>query len=86
MNLHKGSNFDVFLEDEGILEKVSTKAHKRLLALQLADIMQEQKITKKTLATKLKTSRSQLDRILDPTNTSITIEALERVALAVGKT
>ncbi|QEP45017.1 Fis family transcriptional regulator [Ectothiorhodospiraceae bacterium BW-2] len=85
MNKHTGSSFDDFLEEEGILEEVSAKAHKRLLALQLADIMEENSITKTSLAEKLKTSRSQLDRILDPENTSVTIEILERVAHAVGK-
>ena len=85
MNKHTGSNFDDFLEEENILEEVSAKAHKRLLALQLSDIMQEKNITKTSLASKLKTSRSQLDRILDPENSSITIEVLERVAHAVGK-
>ncbi len=85
MNKHTGSNFDDFLEEENILEEVSAKAHKRLLALQLSDIMQEKKITKTNLASKLKTSRSQLDRILGPDNSSITIEVLERVAHAVGK-
>ena len=64
---------------------MSAKAHKRLLALQLADIMNEKRISKTSLAKKLSTSRSQLDRILDPENTSITIEVLERVAHAVGK-
>ena len=85
MNQFTGSNFNDFLEEEGILEEVSAKAHKRLLALQLADIMDENSITKTSLANKLKTSRSQLDRILDPENTTITIEVLERVAHAVGK-
>jgi DNA-binding Xre family transcriptional regulator len=85
MNKFKGSNFDDFLKEEGILEEVSAKAHKRLLALQLSDIMQEKQITKTSLAAKLKTSRSQLDRILDPENSSVTIEVLERVAHAVGK-
>ncbi len=85
MNKHTGSNFDDFLEEEEILEEVSAKAHKRLLALQLSDIMQENHITKTSLASKLKTSRSQLDRILDPENSSVTIEVLERVAHAVGK-
>ena len=41
MNMHRGSNFDDFLEEESILEEVSAKAHKRLLSLQLADIMKE---------------------------------------------
>jgi len=85
MNKHTGSNFDDFLGEEEILEEVSAKAHKRLLALQLSDIMQEKHITKTSLASKLKTSRSQLDRILDPENSSVTIEVLERVAHAVGK-
>ena len=85
MNQFTGSNFNDFLEEEGILEEVSAKAHKRLLSLQLADIMQENSMTKTSLAGKLKTSRSQLDRILDPNNASITIEMLERVAHAVGK-
>lgn len=85
MNQFTGSNFNDFLEEEGILEEVSAKAHKRLLALQLSDIMKENSITKTSLANKLKTSRSQLDRILDPENTTITIEVLERVAHAVGK-
>ncbi len=85
MNKHTGSNFDEFLEEEGILEEVSAKAHKRVLALQLTDIMKENNITKTNLSKKLKTSRSQIERILDPENTSITIEVLERVAHAVGK-
>jgi len=86
MNQHTGSNFDDFLEEEKILEEVSAKAHKRLLALQLADIMKAKNITKTSLANKLHTSRSQLDRILDPDNTAITIDVLEKVAHAVGKT
>ncbi len=85
MNIHRGSSFDVFLEEEGILEEVSAKAHKRLIALQLADIMKKSKITKMGLAKKMQTSRSQLDRLLDPENTTISLESLERVAHAVGK-
>jgi len=85
MNPYTGSNFDDFLEQEGILEEVSAKAHKRLLVLQLADIMQESSITKTSLAQKLNTNLSQLDRILDPENTLITLEVLEQVASAVGK-
>jgi DNA-binding phage protein len=85
MNKHSGSSFDEFLQEEGILEEVSAKAHKRLLALQLADIMQESNMSKTKLAEKLHTSRSQLDRLLDLENTSITLESLEQVAHAVGK-
>ena len=85
MNNHSGSSFDDFLEKEGILEEVSAKARKRLLSLQLNDIMKESRISKTNLATKLQTSRSQLDRLLDPENTAITLESMERIAHAVGK-
>ncbi|QTA93239.1 helix-turn-helix domain-containing protein [Desulfonema magnum] len=85
MNKHKGGSFDAFLEEEGILEEVSAKAHKRLISLQLSDIMKQSGITKVNLAKRLQTSRSQLDRILDPENTTISLESLERVAHAVGK-
>lgn len=85
MNTYSGSNFDDFLIEEGILEAVSAKALKRLVALQLADIMQESRITKTFLAQKLQTSPSQVDLLLDPENTAITLESLEHLARAVGK-
>ena len=85
MKKYTGSSFDDFLAEEGILEEVSAKAHKRLLVLQLADIMEEAKISKTRLAERLQTSRSQVDRLLDPNNTSITLELLDRLARAVGK-
>ena len=85
MNKHSGSSFDDFLAEEGILEEVSAKALKRLLILQIADIMKETNLTKTLLAQKMQTSRSQLDRLLDPNNTSITLESLELLARAVGK-
>lgn len=85
MNQHTGSNFDDFLEEEGILNEVSAKAHKRLLTLQLTNIMQVSSISKTSLAERLNTNCSQLDRILDPDNTAITLELLEQVAHAVGK-
>ena len=85
MNQHTGSNFDDFLEEEGIFEEVTVRAHKRLLALQLQDAMTERKLTKKELAKRLQTSRSQVDRLLDPDNTAVTLVSLERLAHAVGK-
>ncbi|MDX1524547.1 MAG: XRE family transcriptional regulator [Anaerolineae bacterium] len=85
MNRYSGSNFDDFLAEEGILEEVSAKALKRLLTLQIADVMEETNLTKTSLARKMHTSRSQLDRLLDPDNTSITLESLQRLASAVGK-
>ncbi len=85
MNKYTGSDFDDFLKEEGILEEVTARAHKRLLALQLGEAMEQSKITKTQLAEKLQTSRSQLDRLLDPDNTAITLESLERLARAVGR-
>lgn len=85
MNRHTGSTLDEYLTEEGILDEVSAKAHKRLLMLQLADIMEESKMSKDGLAQRLQTSRSQVDSLLDPENTSITLELLERLARAVGR-
>jgi antitoxin HicB len=85
MNKYSGSNFDDFLEEEGILEEVSAKAHKRLLSLQLMDIMNESNINKTELAKRLQTSNLQLENILDPNNINITLASLEKIACAVGK-
>ena len=85
MNQYTDSNFDDFLKEEGIFEEVTAKAHKRLLALELEDAMAEMKLTKTELAKRLQTSRSQVDRLLDPDNTAVTLESLERLAQAVGK-
>jgi antitoxin HicB len=85
MNKYSGSNFDDFLAEEGILEEVTGKAQKRLLAYQVADIMAESNLTKTELAVRMNTSRSQLDRLLDPENTAVTLDSLNRLAQAVGK-
>ena len=84
-NRYSGSDFDDFLAEEGILEEVSAKAYKRLLTLQLVDILAESNLTKTEVAGKMNTSRSQLDRLLDPENTSITLDSLARLAGAVGR-
>jgi DNA-binding Xre family transcriptional regulator len=85
MNKHTGSDFDDFLAEEGILQEVSTRAQKRLLALQITDIMAEANLTKSEVASRMDTSRSQLDRLLDPDNTSISLDSLDRLARAVVK-
>ena len=84
-NPYTGGDFDDFLAEEGILEEVSTRAQKRLLALQIADILEETSLTKTELAERMHTSRSQLDRLLDPDNTTITLDSLDRLARAVGR-
>ena len=85
MNKYRGSNFDDFLEEEGILEEVSARAQKRLLALQIQDIMKAEKLSKTRLAKKMNTDIVQLNQLLDTDNTSITLESLDRLARAVGK-
>lgn len=85
MNKYTGTDFDDFLREEGILDEVTARAHKRLLALQLKEAMETSRISKVQLAKKLETSRSQIDRLLDPDNTAVTLESLERLAAAVGR-
>jgi antitoxin HicB len=82
---HTGSSFDSFLEEEGIREEVEAVAIKRVLAWQLKKAMKEQRKTKRLMAKQLHTSRSQLDRLLDPENISVTIATITRAARALGK-
>src|SRR5487761_862509 len=82
---HSGSTFDSFLEEEGIREEVEAVAIKRVLAWQLEQAMQEQQKTKQAMAKQLHTSRSQLDRLLDPQNVSVTLDTITRTARALGK-
>jgi len=82
---HSGSSFDSFLEQEGIREDVEAVAIKRVLAWQLEQAMQKQRKTKQAMARQLHTSRSQLDRLLDPRNVSVTLDTITRAARALGK-
>jgi len=82
---HSGSTFDSFLEEEGIREEVEAVAIKRVLAWQLSRAMQAQQKTKQAMAKQLRTSRSQLDRLLDPQNVSVTLDTITRAARALGK-
>jgi antitoxin HicB len=82
---HDGSTFDSFLEEQGIREEVETVAIKSVLAGQLQRAMKEQQKTKQSMAKQLRTSRSQLDRLLDPQNTSVTLDTIARAAGALGK-
>jgi antitoxin HicB len=85
-NPHRGSNFDDFLKEDGIYEVVQARALKRALAEQLDDAMQAGNISKVTMAQRMATSRSQLDRVLDPANLSLQLDTLIKAANAVGKT
>lgn len=80
-----GSSFDAFLKGEGIYEEVTARAIKRVIARQLDALMEDQGLTKSALAKRMKTSRAQLDRLLDPENESVTLGTLARAAQAVGR-
>jgi len=82
---HSGSTFDNFLEAEGIRAEVEAVALKRVLAWQLQQAMRKQQKTKRAMAQQLHTSRSQLDRLLDPRNVSVTLDTVARAAKALGK-
>lgn len=80
-----GSSFDDFLKEDGIYEEVTARAIKRVLVRQLDELMQREDISKTQLAIRMKTSRAQLDRLLDPENESVTLGTLARAAQAVGR-
>jgi len=82
---HIGSNFEDFLAEEGILEECRAAAIKFKIAQELEKAMAEQKITKAEMAKRLNTSRSGVDRLLDPDNTSITLNSIAKVAHLLGK-
>jgi antitoxin HicB len=78
--------FDEFLAEQGMLGTCEERAIKEIIAEQLAEAMKAQGITKSAMAERMKTSRRQLDRLLDPTTPSVTLETLRRAANAVGRT
>lgn len=82
---HTGSSFDSFLEEGGLREEVEAVAVKRVLAWQISREMKKQQKTKQAMAKELRTSRSQLDRLLDPQNTAVTLDTVTRAAHALGK-
>ena len=84
-NPHIGSSFENWLDETGIREDVTTAAIKAVIARQLASEMKKQGITKPKMAELMKTSRAQIDRLLDPENGSATIESLQRAARIVGR-
>jgi plasmid maintenance system antidote protein VapI len=81
---HMGSSIDDFLKAEGIFEEAQAQAVKEVVAWQLAEAMKKQGISKNKMAMLLKTSRAQVDRLLDPKN-DITLGSLQRAAAMVGR-
>jgi antitoxin HicB len=84
-NPHLGSSFESWLAETGIREEATAAAIKSVIARQLAAEMKKKKITKQRMAQLMKTSRAQVDRLLDPDNGSATIESLQRAARIVGR-
>jgi predicted XRE-type DNA-binding protein len=81
---HMGSSIDNFLKGEGIFAEAQAQAIKEVVARQLAQAMKKKKISKSRMAALLKTSRTQVDRLLDPKN-DITLSSLQRAAALVGR-
>jgi len=85
MNKHIGSNLDDFLEDEGLDAEVQAAAIARVLAWELKDYIEKKKLSKTAIAHSMETSRSSVDRMIDPTNTSINLKTMSKLAEVVGK-
>jgi hypothetical protein len=84
-NPHIGSTFESWLDEHGIREEVTATAIKEVIAEQLAAEMKRKGITKMRMAQMMHTSRAQVDRLLDPRNSSATLETLMRAAKVVGR-
>ena len=80
-----GTSFDSWLREEGIQEEVTAGAIKRVLARQVQAAMADGDLTKAEMARRMQTSRSQLDRLLDPDNDSVTLLTLQKAAAAIGR-
>ena len=85
MKRNVGSDFDDFLREEGMLEDVEALAVKRLVAFELRRTIEKESVSKTELAARMGTSRSQLNRLLDPDNESVTLATLAKAAAALGK-
>ena len=83
-NRHLGSTLEGFLDEEGILEEVDALAQKRVIVWQIEQAMENQGVTKIEMAERMHTSRTQIDRLLDPDNNKVQLDTLQRAANAVG--
>ena len=85
VNPHKGQDFDDFLAEDDLLAEAQATAVKRVLAFQVAQAMKKKSISKTMMAKMMHTSRATLNRLLDPLNTSVTLNTLVRAASVIGK-
>ncbi len=83
---NRGSRFEAFLAEEGLLEDARLGATKKVIAAQIADAMTKKGLSKTAMAEAMSTTRAQLDRLLDPDNDGVTLATLKRAAKALGKT
>jgi antitoxin HicB len=84
-NPYIGSSLDDLLEEDGVLAEVNAVALKRVLAWQVLQEMKRRGLSKSQMAVAMSTSRPSLDRLLDPSNTSITLKTMDRAAAILGK-
>ena len=82
---HWGSALDDFLTEEGIYEEAKTQVAKEMIAWQIERAMKEKKLTKKRMAELMETSRTQIDRLLNPKDHNVTLATLEKAAMIVGR-
>jgi DNA-binding Xre family transcriptional regulator len=82
---HHGSDFRDFLNEQGILGEVEARALKQALSLQLDRLLKEKELTKTQMAARMKTSRAAVDRLLDASNASVTLNTLGKAARALGR-
>jgi len=84
-NKHRGDDFRDFLNEEGILGEVEARALKQATSLQIARLLKEKSVTKAEMAARMKTSRAAVDRLLDASNSSVTLNTLGKAARALGR-
>jgi hypothetical protein len=84
-NAHRGGDFRDFLAKGSLLPEVEVLALKRVVSLQLQQILEQEHITKTEPASRMKTSRASLDRMLDPSNPSLTVASLGKAVAALGR-
>ena len=84
-NPHQGSSFEDFLEEQEVAPEVTVLALKRVLSLQLQEIIEAENVSKTQLAARMHTSRAAVDRLLDPSNSSLTFASVGKVAAALGR-
>ena len=84
-NPHIGSSFDDFLEEEGVCAEVQARVLKKVIAWQISQAMKQKRLTKIEMAKRMHTSRSALNRLLDPDNNSVTLDTITRAAQTLGK-